>query len=87
MSAGPFIQSNPATEYNNSQLPPHPNHRNESNRVGSERKSIVDQFKGSSYKDKYTVEKEDDIGQIQLASGGFGDAGALDEAALKQMLE
>jgi hypothetical protein len=51
------------------------------------RKSIVDQFRGSTYKDKYTVEKEDDIGQIQLASGGFGDIGDLDEAALKQIME
>lgn len=33
------------------------------------------------------LEKEDDIGQIQQVSGGFGDSTNLDEATLKKLQE
>lgn len=58
----------------------------DSNKLGA-RKSIGDSPWGTNYQDKYTVEKEDDIGQIQLVSGGFGDANDLDEAALQLLAE
>ncbi len=39
----------------------------------------------SNEADKYMVEKEDDMGQQQQVSGGFGDSQQLDEKAVEEM--
>ena len=41
---------------------------------------------GDSLKLNNAIEKEDDIGQIQQVSGGFGDSTNLDEASLKLLI-
>ena len=41
---------------------------------------------GDTLRMNNSIEKEDDIGQIQQVSGGFGDSTNLDEASLKLMI-
>ena len=41
---------------------------------------------GDTLKVNNAIEKEDDIGQIQQVSGGFGDSTNLDEASLKLLI-
>jgi hypothetical protein len=36
---------------------------------------------------KYTVEREDDRGQLQQVSGGFGDSNNIDEETVKKILQ
>ena len=41
---------------------------------------------GDTMRQQNAIEKEDDIGQIQQVSGGFGDSTNLDEASLKLLI-
>ena len=41
---------------------------------------------GDTLKEANKIEKEDDIGQIQQVSGGFGDSTNLDEASLRLLI-
>ena len=36
----------------------------------------------NNLRDKYTVEREDDKGQVQQVSGGFGDSNNVDEETI-----
>lgn len=41
----------------------------------------------NNLRDKYTVEREDDRGQLQQVSGGFGDSNNIDEETVKAIMK